>query len=152
MNLEKIEKFIDLAKEKGVVQLEYKGEDEKIVVTLPGASAPVALQHSQPVALQTPAASPAGASDKSGSTALPEGVKEITSPFVGTFYRAPSPGAENYVKVGDKIAPGKTLCIIEAMKIMNEIESDLSGEVLEICVENENYVEFGQVLFRVKVN
>ena len=67
----------------------------------------------------------------------------------GTFYRSPSPG-ESFVKPGDKVSPGKVLCIVEAMKIMNEIESDVSGEVLEVCVENENYVEFGQVLFKLR--
>ena len=151
MNFEKIEKFIDLAKEKGVTHLEYKGEDEKIVVTLAGTST-VALHHPQPTMVTNTETPPLPSADKKGTEALPDGVKEITSPFVGTFYQAPSPGAENFVKVGDKINSGKTLCIIEAMKIMNEIESDLSGEILEICVENENYVEFGQVLFRVKVN
>ena len=79
------------------------------------------------------------------------GVHEIKSPFVGTFYRSSSPESDPYITVGKKIKEGKVLCIIEAMKIMNEIESEISGEIIEICVENENYVEFGQTLFKVKV-
>ena len=77
---------------------------------------------------------------------------EIKSPMVGTFYRSPEPGAENYVKTGTRIAPGQTLCIIEAMKIMNEIESEVSGTIREVAVEDASPVEFGQVLFRVEPN
>jgi acetyl-CoA carboxylase biotin carboxyl carrier protein len=77
---------------------------------------------------------------------------EIKSPMVGTFYRAPEPGAEPYVKVGTRVTPGQTLCIIEAMKIMNEIESEVSGVVREILIEDAQPVEFGQVLFRVEPN
>jgi acetyl-CoA carboxylase biotin carboxyl carrier protein len=74
---------------------------------------------------------------------------EIKSPMVGTFYRAPAPDAPPYVAVGQRIAPGDTLCIIEAMKLMNELESEVSGTVVEVCVENAQPVEYGQVLFRV---
>src|SRR6266480_367917 len=74
---------------------------------------------------------------------------EIKSPMVGTFYRSPEPGAEAYVKPGSRVAPGQVVCIIEAMKIMNEIESDVAGVVRELCVENGQPVEFGQVLYRV---
>lgn len=77
---------------------------------------------------------------------------EIKSPMVGTFYRSPEPGAEPYVKSGSRIAAGQTLCIIEAMKIMNEIESEVSGTVREVAVEDASPVEFGQVLFRVEPN
>ncbi|MGH7699891.1 MAG: acetyl-CoA carboxylase biotin carboxyl carrier protein, partial [Gemmatimonadales bacterium] len=73
----------------------------------------------------------------------------IKSPMVGTFYAAPEPGAPPYVKVGNRIAPGHVVCIIEAMKIMNPLESELAGVVREVCVENAQPVEFGQVLFRV---
>ncbi len=79
-------------------------------------------------------------------------LKEIRSPMVGTFYAAPEPGAESYVKVGQRVSPGQTVCIIEAMKIMNEIEAELGGIVKETCVENAQPVEFGQVLFRVDPN
>lgn len=76
--------------------------------------------------------------------------KEIKSPIVGTFYESPSPDAEAYVKVGDKVKKGDVLCIIEAMKLMNEIESDCDGEIVEISVKNESPIEYGQVLFKIK--
>src|SRR5262249_28961200 len=79
-------------------------------------------------------------------------LKEIRSPMVGTFYRAPEPGAEPYVQVGNRITSGQTVCIIEAMKIMNEIEAEIAGVVREVCVEDSQPVEFGQVLVKVDPN
>jgi acetyl-CoA carboxylase biotin carboxyl carrier protein len=79
-------------------------------------------------------------------------LKDIKSPMVGTFYRAPEPGADPYVKVGTRITSGQTVCIIEAMKIMNEIEAEITGVVREVCVDDAQPVEFGQVLFRVDPN
>jgi acetyl-CoA carboxylase biotin carboxyl carrier protein len=79
-------------------------------------------------------------------------LKEIRSPMVGTFYKAPEPGAEPYIKVGNRVSPGQTVCIIEAMKIMNEIEAEIAGVIREVCVEDAQPVEFGQVLFRVDPN
>jgi acetyl-CoA carboxylase biotin carboxyl carrier protein len=79
-------------------------------------------------------------------------LKEIRSPMVGTFYKAPEPGAEPYIKVGNRVTPGQTVCIIEAMKIMNEIEAEIAGVVREISVEDGQPVEFGQALFRVDPN
>jgi acetyl-CoA carboxylase biotin carboxyl carrier protein len=98
----------------------------------------------QPAAASTP--SPAShAPEKPASNLI-----EIKSPMVGTFYRAPEPGADPYVKSGSRIAAGQTLCIIEAMKIMNEIESEISGTIREVAVEDASPVEFGQVLYRVE--
>jgi acetyl-CoA carboxylase biotin carboxyl carrier protein len=85
-------------------------------------------------------------------TAAAPHLKEIRSPMVGTFYKAPEPGAEPYIKVGNRVSPGQTVCIIEAMKIMNEIEAEIAGVVREISVEDSQPVEFGQVLFRVDPN
>jgi acetyl-CoA carboxylase biotin carboxyl carrier protein len=79
-------------------------------------------------------------------------LKEIKSPMVGTYYKAPEPGADPYVKVGSRITTGQTVCIIEAMKIMNEIEAEITGVIREVCVEDAQPVEFGQVLFRVDPN
>lgn len=79
-------------------------------------------------------------------------LKEIKSPMVGTFYKAPEPGAEAYAKVGTRVSPGQTVCIIEAMKIMNEIEAEVGGVIREVCVEDAQPVEFGQVLYRVDPN
>ena len=85
------------------------------------------------------------------ATTAPQ-LKEIRSPMVGTFYKAPEPGAEAYIKVGNRVTPGQTVCIIEAMKIMNEIEAEIAGTVREILVEDSQPVEFGQALFRVDPN
>ena len=100
---------------------------------------------------------PGGAGHAAGSAAAASAASapasnllDIKSPMVGTFYRSPEPGAEPYVKAGARIAPGQTLCIIEAMKIMNELESEVSGTVRELLVEDAQPVEFGQVLFRVE--
>jgi acetyl-CoA carboxylase biotin carboxyl carrier protein len=81
--------------------------------------------------------------------AVDEGLAEIKSPMVGTFYRAPSPGSKPYIEVGDKVEPGQVVCIIEAMKLMNEIESEVSGKIAKILVDDEQPVEFGQTLFLV---
>ena len=94
-----------------------------------------------------PVAAPAAAAP--APSPAPSHLKEVKSPMVGTFYSAPEPGAESYAKVGARVNSGQTVCIIEAMKIMNEIESEFSGVVREICVEDAQPVEFGQVLFRV---
>ena len=142
MSFTKLQEFIELAKKSGVTKLEYEKDDEKFSVSFVGEAS--TISHAAPVSAANTSAPVAAVAKKN------DGLKEITSPFVGTFYRSASPESEPYAKVGDKIAPGKVLCIVEAMKIMNEIESDFAGEIVEICVENETYVEFGQVLFRVK--
>lgn len=99
----------------------------------------------------TPAALPvaAPAADSGG---LPAGTEEITSPMVGTFYAASAPDADAFVKVGDKVSAETTVCIVEAMKVMNEIQAEISGEILEILVENGTAVQFGEPLFRVKTS
>ncbi len=144
MDLEKLKEFIELAKDSGVEELRYELGEEKYHVSFAAKGGGYV-----PVMQQAPA--PAVGSLSSGpSEEVDDGTVKITSPFVGTFYAAPSPGAEPYVKVGDKVSPGKVLCIVEAMKIMNEIEADVSGEIVEICVENETFVEFGQTLFKIR--
>jgi len=96
-----------------------------------------------------PPAAGAGAPVAAAAPATPSHLVEIKSPMVGTFYSAPEPGAEPYVKAGSRVATGQVVCIIEAMKIMNEIESEVAGVVREVLVENAQPVEFGQLLFRV---
>jgi acetyl-CoA carboxylase biotin carboxyl carrier protein len=107
-----------------------------------------------PAAPAAAAAAPAAASGGAGEGPRPAGggLKEIKSPMVGTFYKAPEPGADPYVKVGSRVTSGQTVCIIEAMKIMNEIEAEISGVVREVLVEDAQPVEFGQVLYRVDPN
>jgi len=104
-----------------------------------GASAPAAES----------APSPAGAAPADAPAADTSGLVEVTSPMVGTFYRAPAPDADPFVDVGDRVRVGQTLCILEAMKLMNELEAEVSGTIKEIAVENAEPVEYGQVLFRV---
>ena len=99
-----------------------------------------------------PAVPPPAGGDARPAAPAATHLREIRSPMVGTFYTAPEPGAESYVKVGTRVAPGQTVCIIEAMKIMNEIEAEVGGVVREIAVEDAQPVEFGQVLFRVDPN
>ena len=121
-----------------------------VITRTSNAAAPMAV----PAPAMPPAARP-GEPAVSGASAAPPAhgaLKEIRSPMVGTFYRAPEPGAEPYAQVGTRVAPGRTVCIIEAMKIMNEIEAEIAGVVREVCVEDAQPVEFGQVLFRVDAN
>jgi acetyl-CoA carboxylase biotin carboxyl carrier protein len=135
--------------------IEVKGWFGTGVVITRTTAAPVAPVMAMPVATQLPAAPPAaGTEHREGGprpTPAPH-LKEIRSPMVGTFYKAPEPGAEAYIKVGNRVSPGQTVCIIEAMKIMNEIEAEIAGVVREISVEDGQPVEFGQALFRVDPN
>ncbi len=133
--------------------IEVKGWFGTGVVITRTAAAPVAVP--MPVSL-APALTAAGDQarlDAGARSAAPAvHLKEIRSPMVGTFYKAPEPGAEAYIKVGNRVTAGQTVCIIEAMKIMNEIEAEITGVVREISVEDSQPVEFGQVLFRVDPN
>jgi acetyl-CoA carboxylase biotin carboxyl carrier protein len=113
------------------------------------ASAP-APQYNQSFSGMPPQASPQAPAAIEGG--LPVGVKEVTSPMVGTFYTSSSPDAEAFAKVGTKITADSTVCIIEAMKVMNEIKAELSGEIIEILVENGTAVQYGEPLFRVKTS
>lgn len=150
MKLDKVKEFVEYAKEAGVIELKYENGDEKISVKLADENPVVVQAAPTAMTMATPSAMPMGASKQEASSASQSGLVEITSPFVGTFYRSSSPDTDPYVKPGDRVSKGQALCIVEAMKIMNEIESEADGEIVEICVENETYVEFGQVLFRVK--
>lgn len=147
MDLRKLKTLIDLVAESGISELEVTEENDKVrivnkVQTVSVAAPAVAAA---PVVAAAPAA-PAAAEAAPAAEPVVEG-KTVTSPMVGTFYRAPNPGAEPFVKVGDHVEAGQTLGIIEAMKLLNEIEAETSGTVKEICVENAQPVEFGQPLF-----
>lgn len=144
MSFSKVQEFIDLAKQANVCELKYETGSEKYSVSFPTDNSTVLSPPQQVTSQQLPK------SETVPTKATNNNYIEITSPFVGTFYRSPNPQAEMYVNVGDQISNGKVLCIVEAMKIMNEIESEISGKIVEICVENENFVEFGQVLFKVE--
>jgi len=129
----------------GASEFEYEDETVRLRIAL-ARGAPAAVTVASPVAAAgIPAAAPAPAAPAEDPNTV-----YVTSPFVGTFYRAPAPGAEPFVSVGTVVKAGQTLCIVEAMKLMNELEADVSGTILEILVENGNSVEFGQKLFKIR--
>ncbi len=134
--------------------IEVKGLfDTGVVMTRTGQSSFPAAPMMLAPAVSAPAAAPPPASSAAApAPAVASVLKEIKSPMVGTFYKSPEPGAQAYVKVGSRVTSGAAVCIIEAMKIMNEIESEVTGIVREICVEDSQPVEFGTVLFRVDPN
>ncbi|MDR2030931.1 MAG: acetyl-CoA carboxylase biotin carboxyl carrier protein [Azoarcus sp.] len=140
MDLRKLKKLIDLVQESGISELEVTEGEEKVRIAKHLAASALAPAYAPP-----PAAVPA-AGDVPGAAALPEG-HVVKSPMVGTFYRASAPGAPPLVEVGQNVAVGDRLCIIEAMKLMNEIEADAAGTIKAVLVENGQPVEFGQPLF-----
>jgi len=147
MDLRKLKTLIELVENSGIAELELtEGEEHVRISRASSVAAPV--QHVYAAAPQqaAPAAAPAPAAPAPAEPAVPEG-HVIKSPMVGTFYRAPSPGAKPFVDVGSSVNAGDTLCIIEAMKLLNEIEADKAGVVKAILVENGQPVEFGQPLF-----
>ena len=146
MDLRKLKKLIDLVQESGISELEVTEGEEKVRIAKQLIAASVAhhvVAAPAPVAA-APAAAPAAAAPS--APALPEG-HVVKSPMVGTFYRASSPDAKAFAEVGDSVKQGQTLCIVEAMKLLNEIESDASGVIKAILVENGQPVEFGEPLF-----
>ncbi len=155
MDLRKLKTLIDLVSESGISELEVtEGEGKvRIVKNAPPVyvqpSTSYAPQYAGPAPLQGAAPdAPAAGAPATPAPAAPQG-HVVTSPMVGTFYRAPSPGSDPFVQVGDTVKEGQTICIIEAMKLLNEIESDQSGVIKEILVENGQAVEYGQPLFVV---
>src|SRR5690242_17358143 len=152
MDLRKLKKLIDLVQESGIAELEITEGEEKVKIVKGGTvavaqptmvmAAPMAAPEARPAAAA--AAPTAAAADAEPST--PEG-HVVKAPMVGTFYRSPSPDAKAFVEVGQTVKEGDTICIIEAMKLMNEIEADASGTVKAILVENGQPVEYGQPLF-----
>ena len=154
MDLRKLKTLIDLVSESGVAELEItEGDDRVKIVNRVGAS-PVAA--AAPAVIATPvvasaapaaAPAPAVAAEPAAAPVAAEDTRTINSPMVGTFYRAPSPGAKPFADVGQKVKAGDTVCIIEAMKLLNEIETEYDGVIKEILVENGQPVEFGQPLF-----
>lgn len=150
MDLRKLKTLIDLVAESGIAEIEVtEGEDKVRIVK--HAPAPQTVTMAAPatyLAAPAPAAAPAPVAAVP-AVVVPEEVKGtiVKSPMVGTFYRSPSPGAKSFVELGQAIKPGDTLCIIEAMKLLNEIEAEVAGEVIEVLVENGQAVEYGQPLF-----
>ena len=149
MDLRKLKTLIDLVSESNISELEITEAEGKVRI-VKGAMAMVAAPMVAPAPGATAAAVAASASPVAAEApAEPEG-KVIKSPMVGTFYRSATPGAKSFADIGDNIKVGQPVCIIEAMKIMNEIESDTDGKILRILCENGQAVEFGQPLFIVE--
>ena len=153
MDLRKLKTLIDHVSEAGISELEVtEGEGKvRIVKNAPPVYVQPSASYAPQYAAPAPVAGPAAEAPAAPATPAPVAQQGhvVTSPMVGTFYRAPSPGAEAFVQVGDTVKEGQTICIIEAMKLLNEIESDKSGVVKEILVDNGQAVEYGQPLFVV---
>ncbi|MEK0160632.1 acetyl-CoA carboxylase biotin carboxyl carrier protein [Pseudoalteromonas piscicida] len=152
MDIRKIKKLIELVEESGIAELEITEGEESVRINR-HSSAPVYAQPQQymaaPAAPAAPAAAPAAVEAAPAESSTPAG-HQVKSPMVGTFYTASSPTAAAYVEVGSKVNVGDTLCIVEAMKMMNQIESDKAGVVKAILVENGEPVEFDQPLFIIE--
>ena len=150
MDIRKVKKLIELLDDSGIAEIEITEGEESVRISRYAPGAPAAAMPAPVAAAPAAAAAPApaaAAEDAAPAEASDEDGFEVTAPMVGTFYAASSPGAAPYVQVGDRISEGDTLCIIEAMKMMNQIEADVSGVVKSIRIQNGEPVEFGQVLF-----
>ena len=152
MDLRKLKTLIDLVSESNVSELEITEADGKVRIVKAGA-APVVMMQAAPQAAPVAAAAAAPAAVEAAPVVAAPAVETghiVTSPMVGTFYRATSPGAKTCAEVGDVVKEGQAVCIIEAMKIMNEIEADKDGTITKILVENGQPVEYGQPLFVIE--
>jgi len=151
MDLRKLKKLIDLVQESGIGEIEITEGEEKVRISRQMAAAPIMMASPGMHPMAMPGAAPAAAAAPAAPAPAPEPKGHaLKSPMVGTFYRAPSPGAPSFVEVGQSVSKGQTLCIIEAMKLLNEIESDVAGTVKAILVENGQPVEYGQPLFLIE--
>jgi len=149
MDLRKLKTLIDLVAESGIAELEITEGEDKVRIVKFSQSAAVSAPPAAPVTVAVPATAAAQPAVEAAPAAKPE-VQEgfvVKAPMVGTFYRAPSPGAKPFVEVGQTVKEGQPLCIIEAMKLLNEIEAEKAGVIKEILVENGEPVEYGQPLF-----
>jgi acetyl-CoA carboxylase biotin carboxyl carrier protein len=147
MDIRKVKKLIELLQESDVAEIEIHEGEESVRISRTGPAAP--MIYASPAMMAAPAALPAPAAAAAGGASQAEEIKghTVNSPMVGTFYRAPSPGSKSFVEIGQSVAVGDVLCIIEAMKILNQIESDRAGTVKRILVENGEPVEYNQPLF-----
>jgi acetyl-CoA carboxylase biotin carboxyl carrier protein len=164
MNLKEIRELIEFLKEQDIAEFELERGDVKVrikrgaeaaqsthetrYVTMPSAVAPV--HPGVPAVAPAPEASKPA--EKAPEPAPEENLHLVKSPIVGTFYESPSPGAPPFVKPGDNVAAGQVLCIVEAMKLMNEIESDVAGEIVKMLVTNNQPIEYGQALYAIRPN
>ena len=151
ISLEQLKSLLETLEKGDVSEFEY--EDEQLKLRLSLGKKAAQLVHAAPVLAAAPTAAATAAASAAAAKASDEAdpnLMFITSPFVGTFYRAPGPDTANFCEVGSSVKQGQALCIIEAMKLMNEIESEANGTIVDILVENGKSVEFGQKLFKLK--
>ena len=155
---DQLRQLLALLGESDIQEFSLEGDDFRLEVrrNLPAAAAPVTVLQAPAAAAATlaPAAAPAAVPSPPPppAAAARSDLQTINAPMVGTFYRSPSPGDPPFVEVGTRITPGQTICILEAMKLMNELEAEIGGEVVEILVENGTPVEFGQALMRIRAS
>lgn len=151
MDLRKLKTLIDLVSDSNVSELEITEAEGKVRIVKGGTAPPMAA-YAPPATLAQPAAAVAAHAAVAPPPAAPEAPAGhvVKSPMVGTFYRSASPGAKPFVEIGDAIKEGETVCIVEAMKILNEIEADKSGTIVQILCENGQAVEYGQALFLIE--
>ena len=150
MDIRKVKKLIEMLEESSLAEIEINEGEESIRISRASSVTPQAPVSYAPVAMPAaPAPAPTAAPAAEEESAIPSG-HAVTSPMVGTFYRAPSPGATPFVEVGQTVSAGDTLCIIEAMKMLNEIEADKSGVVKAVLKENGQPVEYGEPLFIIE--
>jgi acetyl-CoA carboxylase biotin carboxyl carrier protein len=147
-NLQELRELVDFLKANGIAEFEMERPNLKVGLKFAGAVAAVTAPSAAAPSAAAPVAIAAAAAPVADDPYA--GMHLVKSPIVGTFYAAPAPDAEPFVHVGDKVSVGKVLCIVEAMKLMNEIESDAAGEIVKVFVEPGQPVEFGQPLFAVK--
>ena len=151
MDLRKLKKLIDLVQESGIAELEITEGEERVRISRAGQPGPTYMaipQGMQMAGAPAPVAAPVATPSAPAAAPQVEG-HIVKSPMVGTFYRSASPGAKTFVEIGDRVNAGDTLCIIEAMKLLNEIEADQGGQVKEVYVENGQPVEYGEPLFLI---
>jgi acetyl-CoA carboxylase biotin carboxyl carrier protein len=153
MDIRKVKKLIELLEESGISEIEISEGEESVRISRypqPGTpGAPIISTISAPMpAMPAPVAAAAGTSE--AAPPMPARGHQVTAPMVGTFYSGPAPGAKPFVEIGTEVKPGDTLCVIEAMKMMNQIESEVAGRVVSVLVENGSPVEFGQALFVIE--
>ena len=142
VDIDKLKSLLAVLSEENIAEFEHEAEGVRVRIVRGGVGPAMYSMMAPPASLAAPAAAV--------EAAAPADTVDVTSPFVGTFYRSPSPEAPSFADVGTVVRPGQTLCIIEAMKLMNEIESEMSGTVVEVFAQNGKAVEFGQKLFRIK--
>ena len=151
MDIRKVKKLIELLEESGISEIEISEGEESVRISRYPNPGTVSVQTLQHPPMMAPPAAPAASAEPAAAPPPPVARgQQVTAPMVGTFYSGPAPGAKPFVEIGTEVKPGDTLCVIEAMKMMNQIESEIAGRIVSILVENGSPVEFGQALFIIE--